>query len=70
MIRKNDPVCTVIEYAPKENRVMVRGIFEQTDPMPKKLAVNNVQNRVSCFLGLDMGKHVGFTFPDEDDSNG
>jgi hypothetical protein len=68
MLRKSDPVCTVIEYAPKENRVMVRGIFEMNDPMPKKLHDNNVQNRVSCFLGLDMGKHVGFSFPEEEDN--
>jgi len=64
MVRKNDPVCTVIEYSPSQNRVMVRGIYEMTDPMPKKLHTDNTQNRVSCFLGLDMGAHVGFSFPD------
>lgn len=66
MIRKNDAVYVLIEWIPAENRVVVRGVFEKDDEMPKKLHPNNAQNRVGCFLGADMGSNVGFTFPDDD----
>ena len=65
MLRKSDTVYVCIEYSPKENRVMVRGIFEMSDPMPKKIDVVNIQNKVGCFLGIDMGKNVGFRFTGE-----
>ena len=54
-------VMIVIEYSFTECRVIVRGAFYEGDTLPAPLHPGNVQNKVSVWLGADMGHHVGFS---------
>ena len=63
-LKEGDVFKVVLEYSPKENRVMVRGIFKDGRP-PDLLDRANSRNVVSCFLDIDMGANIGFQMGDK-----
>lgn len=63
----NRVIFVCIEYSPKQNRVMVRGTFDERDLIPKPLAPENIQNVLGTFLNMEMSSPAGFSFLEGED---
>lgn len=55
-----DIKVVLIEYDAKQERVIVRGVFESKYKRLKPLSPGNQQNYVQCFEDADMGYNIGF----------
>ena len=53
-------LTVLLEYSPRQQRVIVRQVAAEYKPLPV-LEDGNVQNAVKVFLGVDMKFNVGFS---------
>lgn len=55
-------ITVLIEYSPKQKRVIVRGAWSGTPTTLEPFDPDNQQNYVKVFDGVDMKYHAGFSF--------
>jgi hypothetical protein len=54
-------LIVVLEYSPAQQRVMVRGVWEDGQRLPEPLDPRNVQNHIRVFENVTMGSPTGMT---------
>lgn len=54
-------LIVVLEYSPTQQRVMVRGVWEDGRRLPEPLEPGNVQNCIRVFENVTMGSPTGMT---------